>query len=305
MLLAYLLSSHLLSSHLLSSHLLSTHLLSTHLFVTNMANTATLIAREALKEALPDLKITTKKTTSSALHPIDFVGNLQLWPNFRAEVLQTFNTQTWSATIIKTKVAGPAALGSISEEHMGVSCEASLQGRLGERVGQVLSAVLKAQWYDLMFCSFRGAELPYEGYHKIPDFAAINQAGTVKIVGEAKVPWVTTHSPSRALDMFMRGREEQFRHLLGQISLYMRETQLKYGFLSSYNETIVLRKTVVGRHWVLEYSPVIYHSDEGNTMRGTVSTLQSLYHIALLCQGGWDFGSNTGTRNQKWTTNRQ
>lgn len=40
----------------------------------------------------------------------------------------------------------------------------------------------------------------------------------------------------------------------------MNETNLKYGFMSNYNETIFLRQGFVGGQWELQYSPIIKHS---------------------------------------------
>lgn len=75
---------------------------------------------------------------------------------------------------------------------------------------------------------------------------------------------------------------------------------LKYAFLTTYEQTIFLRKVDIGRAWGLEYSPVIYHNDRGDTAGMTVSFCQSLYHVGLLASAEPDFG-NTGLRRQKWT----
>lgn len=55
----------------------------------NMANPA-MTGADALKEPLPDLKVSQRKTTHHALHQIYFVGKLEPWPNFEAEVANTF-----------------------------------------------------------------------------------------------------------------------------------------------------------------------------------------------------------------------
>jgi hypothetical protein len=56
-----------------------------------MANLTSFAPLSALLEPLPALKIGVKKTTSSALDEIDFIGVLRLWPNFQADVLYTCN----------------------------------------------------------------------------------------------------------------------------------------------------------------------------------------------------------------------
>jgi hypothetical protein len=42
--------------------------------------------------------------------------------------------------------------------------------------------------------------------------------------------------------------------------MYLRETSLKDGFVSTYEETIFLRQELVTDNWELQYSPVIGHS---------------------------------------------
>lgn len=81
----------------------------------------------------------------------------------------------------------------------------------------------------------------------------------------------------------------------------MVESCLKYGFLTTYEETIFLRKADINRVWVLEYSPVIHHDDQGSTTGMTVSFCQSLYHVGLLALVDSDFNTSIGLRNQLWT----
>jgi hypothetical protein len=285
-----------------------------------MANLISLNAHDALLEPLPDLKVSAKHTISSALHPVDFTGDMRPWLNFPAEVLNTYNTQTWSQQAIDARFTGLNAASSTTEEHVVVSCETDVQGRFLGRAGQVLGAVFKDQRLDLTFSSFKGARLPHEGYRKLPDFVVMHPSGEAKVVGEAKVPWVPQHSLSDAISLFDSHAEENFRHLLGnptphilflptntglyigQIATYMLETEIKHGFLTTYDETIFLREVGVNRQWVLEYSPVIFNDNQGSSMGTTgVFLSQCLYHIALVGLGDTKFGVNMGTRNQDWT----
>lgn len=87
----------------------------------------------------------------------------------------------------------------------------------------------------------------------------------------------------------------------GQTADYMLETELKHAFLTTYNETILLRKVDVNRQWTLEYSPVILHSRRGRLETGEVSLRQCLYHMALLGDSDSDFGVDTSIQNQVWT----
>lgn len=91
---------------------------------------------------------------------------------------------------------------------------------------------------------------------------------------------------------------------LGQVAAYMLEIKLKYAFLTTYEETVFLRKVDASTQWAIQYSPVILHSDRGSASSGTVSLCQSLYYVALLGQANPDFGVETGVRNQVWTEER-
>lgn len=181
-----------------------------------MANLTSFAPLSTLLEPLPALKIGIKTTTSSALHKIDFTGALRLWPNFQAEVLNTCNAQTWSQQVIDAKFTGPNAANSTTEEHVVLSCETDVQGRFFGRAGQVLGAVFKAQQQDIMFSSFKASKLPYAGYRKAPDFVIVNRSGSIKVIGEAKVPWIPNHLFSAAIDRFNALEETSFRHLLGK-----------------------------------------------------------------------------------------
>ncbi|KAJ5804692.1 uncharacterized protein N7518_000995 [Penicillium psychrosexuale] len=65
----------------------------------------------------------------------------------------------------------------------------------------------------------------------------------------------------KAVDRFEGGEEKYLRRYLGQLAGQMRELDLKYAFLTTYDETIFVRKVDVESDWGLEYSPVIRHDD--------------------------------------------
>jgi hypothetical protein len=69
---------------------------------------------------------------------------------------------------------------------------------------------------------------------------------------------------------------------ISRIAQYLFELRLKYGVLTSYNQTILLRKVDIGRACGLEYSPVIHHRDRGSISGQTVSFCQSFYHVGVL-----------------------
>lgn len=83
----------------------------------------------------------------------------------------------------------------------------------------------------------------------------------------------------------------------------MHDENIVFGFLSTYNETIFLRKVDIQGVWALEYSPVITHNNEYDPRRGTITTRQGLFHLAVLAENSPAFGKNLpGNQNQRWTS---
>ncbi|KAJ5415997.1 hypothetical protein N7465_004692 [Penicillium sp. CMV-2018d] len=218
------------------------------------------------------------------------------------EVATTYNSQTWNPREIASRLTANFLAGSVHEEQIFVSDERGVQGRLEGRAGIALGAVFGAQNHDLKLGASKGALPPYPGYKKAPAFMLMTSAHEAKIVGEVKVPWIREHNRKRLITEFESGaKQDNFRHVLDQIAECMIDSRLKYGFLTTHEHTIFLRKVEVGRSWGLEYSPVIYHSDRGSTSGRTVTFCQSLYHIGLLTLADSNFDTSTGMRNQKWT----
>jgi hypothetical protein len=232
--------------------------------------------------------------------------------------MNTFNAQTWSMQPLDSRITGAAAAGSVDEEQVFVSNERGVQGRVEGRAGLVLGAAFRAQQRDLVLGDSRGALPPYRGYSRQPDFVMKTSSDAAKIVGEAKTHWIDKHDIRKALLNFEAGISDRlFRHQLGQtyatmfdsrahtyigqIAEYMLDMHLKYGFVTTYNQTIFLRKVDVGRTWALEYSPVILHSAVGSTTGQQASVCQSFFHVGLLALANSDFGTSTGMRTQSWT----
>lgn len=174
-------------------------------------------ASSLLLEPLPNLDVSILRTTSHALHGIQYVGALQPWANFKAEVANTYNAQTWNQQIIASKLTGNLLAGSVNEDRIFVCDERGAQGRLEGRAGTALGAAFSAQQQDLQLGAFKGALPPYPGYKKAPDFVLKNQANMAKVVGEAKVPWIAKHHIRDLVRQFEAGfNEDNLRHALGQ-----------------------------------------------------------------------------------------
>ncbi|KAF7529994.1 hypothetical protein PCG10_004969 [Penicillium crustosum] len=61
--------------------------------------------------------------------------------------------------------------------------------------------------------------------------------------------------------MFEEGDNDGLRHILGQVARYMRALITTRASLSTYNETIFLRKVDSQGVWTLEYSPMVMYDN--------------------------------------------
>lgn len=152
-------------------------------------------------------------------------------------------TQTWSMRVAEHKLKSR----SLDEEKVYAGDEHGLQRRFQQSVGQVVGAALEAHSAGIK-CDL------------ILDCALIstdtNELQMLEAVGELKVPWVGDHDV-----LLASGLDKDFRHLLSQIIRYMLKLQMKYGWISNYEQTIFLRQTCVGDTWGIEYSPIIKSTD--------------------------------------------
>lgn len=92
-------------------------------------------------EPPPDLDISDRHTIHHALRPIKFVGALQPWANFKAEIVGTYNSQSWNPQVLASKLVGNSLTGSVDQERVFVSDERGVQGRLAGRAGTALGAI--------------------------------------------------------------------------------------------------------------------------------------------------------------------
>ncbi|KAJ5613623.1 hypothetical protein N7528_007277 [Penicillium herquei] len=93
---------------------------------------------------------------------------------------------------------------------------------------------------------------------KIPDIAMVDDRDLLLVVGEVKTPWM------HDLKNTMLEDEVEFRNYLGQISRYMYYSKRKFGFLTTYSQTIFLKQAPDPEHpktMALWYSSVIKNDD--------------------------------------------
>ncbi|KAB8224948.1 hypothetical protein BDV33DRAFT_199232 [Aspergillus novoparasiticus] len=266
-------------------------------------------SQSSVKERLPNLLLGNNRTKRNALHPINFVGELKQWANFEQDVITEFQNHIWSSKrVLDYKPHGFLPLPSQRNEHVAVGDETGVQGRWQEHVGQVMSSVFLDKGLDLTLGDFRASCSTYskrpdvaciahvqhvQSWHDNPPLPAQQVPHDLLFVGELKTPWITEHSLSQGID-----NSKSFRHILGQIAQYMKDLNLKYGFMATYNETVFLRqeKDGVTGKWELQYSPVIMHSTSGTSK--TASLRQCIWYMARCAEAQRHVTNDT--RRQLW-----
>lgn len=246
-------------------------------------------SRDVVRDALPPLRISPDHTTSSALHPISFVGPLREWQNFIRDVENFDTNQRWSRIVINHELVSR----DLNREKVWLGDEYGLQGRFQQSVGQTVGASLEAQAIGISFGDFKASGVAYD---KVPDCALIATNSPVlprlKAVGELKVPWVKEHD-------FMAYSHSNYhmRRLLAQPIQYMLELDVKFGWLSTYHQSIFLRQTYVNNAWGIEYSPIIYATTRYTPTDGNadVSAKQCYFFLASLANAHGPVGNSTPT----------
>jgi hypothetical protein len=74
---------------------------------------------------------------------------------------------------------------------------------------------------------------------------------------------------------------------------------LKYGVLTTYDQSLFLRQAVVGGEWELQISPVKYHDDTSSTTTATVR--ECFWHVGQIASPGATFNRTIGASFQGQT----
>ncbi|KAJ5131580.1 uncharacterized protein N7515_007619 [Penicillium bovifimosum] len=202
-------------------------------------------------------------TKSDSTHNLEFKATLVHWNTFDKEVRALSHRIDWKnfpsvlAYAPTEKHAGPHHTYS---EHWLCGDELSVSGRFGQNVGHITSSVFRAlnipSWFgDYRTCVNGTVE------RKVPDFVMVNAQGHLQAVGEMKTPWM--HN----LKNVMLSDQTEFRHCLGQISRYMYLSKMKYGFLTTYDQTIFFKQAPSpgkAKELALWHSDVVYYHQGGN-----------------------------------------
>ncbi|KAJ5667812.1 uncharacterized protein N7477_006382 [Penicillium maclennaniae] len=163
---------------------------------------------------------------------------------------------------------------------MNVGQESTLQGRFQALIFMVVNLVLQ-----------------YHQHQGEPDAVLINQAFQIKAVGEIKTWWIDAHQLGQSLP-----ETAWLRRILAQPVDYMLEHQCKYGFITTYEESIFLRQVKYSDGtWGIEHSPLDSGFDLARVStsgEAVLSTRQCFYHFSCAAEQNGDV--NNPTPRKDW-----
>ncbi|EFR01366.1 hypothetical protein MGYG_04373 [Nannizzia gypsea CBS 118893] len=242
------------------------------------------------------------RTTTGALHKIYYNGKVIKW-DFTQAALKYSSNRSLDPKKISTESRG---LYSLYHEHYLCGDEQSVCGRFAQNVLTPVTAVAFANNITTRFGDFKVSAESKAKKKLIPDFVAVHCTATkvnelsakdipeMMFVGEAKTPW--NHNLQSAYrDYFSNDpstiSKSWLRHALGQIAQYMHHYQMKYGFLTTYNDTIFIKQGPIEKtsEWALYISPPIHYSAVADESKGypVVTVRQCMYYLMrATCDGG-------------------
>ncbi|OOQ88038.1 hypothetical protein PEBR_14693 [Penicillium brasilianum] len=194
-----------------------------------MPRPAVHIGPKTLVEAsAPRLQIGPYHTTSSALHSLEFTGNLRPWPGFLSAVQNTHDSYAWRNECLglSLRTRDPYTYGNVV-----VGDEHGVQGRFHKYFGDTMNAVFNSQSMGMRFANFKCIQSTYSG---IPDVILMDDNHQLKVVGELKVPWIRDHDIAKNYY-----RRDGLRKILAQPIQYMQALGCVHEFLSNYDQTIL------------------------------------------------------------------
>ncbi|EGE04538.1 hypothetical protein TEQG_03409 [Trichophyton equinum CBS 127.97] len=231
-------------------------------------------------------------TTTNAFHPTYYRGKKESW-DLASEVWDAIDEIKNNSPLSYTLRGIPENPYSLGREHYLCGDEQSICGRFVQNV-----------------CS----ESREKEHSKVPDFVAVhctakdlkglkeldrNEYPYLKFIGEAKTPW--NHDLGKIYENFVAGKKTKINSALGQISKYMYQHKIRYGFLTTYNETIFLKqKLFKDSTWGLLVSTPVSSDIEANRKTGAVSLRQCLYYLMCVTEDPKNRIADNTTPLEQW-----
>ncbi|KAK2768454.1 hypothetical protein FQN54_000309 [Arachnomyces sp. PD_36] len=331
--------------------------------------------QDILSHSIPELLRDDKlRTSSEALHRIQFCGELSRWESFEEEVQRFFRDQVpqlppYVISLRPDPKHHPAA--EFYNELVFCGDELSISGRFSQNVLHPVTVASSQMAFNVRFGDFqicREAHPPKPDSKKskkrdsaptrrvykndelvamdkadvaelsakkdptrlVPDYAAVNEVdNSLRFLGEAKTPW--NHTLQKYIDDYKGNLKKKLEqafgkhpiltydlnvllnlYFTGQVAQYMYIFKLKYGFFTTYNETIFLKQVQrPDGTWKLCYSSPVRHKAgtvPGRT-RGSppdnrsvgISLRQCMFYICGVTKGGPPkYLVNNNTPFEKW-----
>ncbi|KAH8805001.1 hypothetical protein F5884DRAFT_754579 [Xylogone sp. PMI_703] len=242
--------------------------------------------------------------TDRAVYNLYHIAPLYEWDDFEREVRLLAKAKGLSRRHLALSPKGLEGKENHSaNEQTFVGDENSVHGRVFENDGGLVTSVLQDEQILCCFGDASASLWPTDS-HGFPDVVLMTNDGCVRFVREMVIPWV--HKLHRAMR-----NERRWRKFMGQTSRYMWLGGCKYGFLSTYDETVFLKQDIDPQNpggYALFYSDIILHSTSSEEVpgpnpqpedfRNTVSLRECMLYIGREIQNGnWPL-ANTMTINQ-------
>ncbi|KAJ5329047.1 hypothetical protein N7452_009437 [Penicillium brevicompactum] len=215
--------------------------------------------------------------SKSSIQSDEYLRKIRNWDQFEYNARKHYLKTQLSGNVLG--YTGPGGAFEMSSNEVFLcGDESSVVARFGQNVGHVMTKVFQTDrsqdnsLRDISFGDYRALRED-KSSAKCPDIAigkkevtgkkeAIGKKRELLCVGEAKTPWSVDLDGIKYADK----NGVPFRRLLGQISGYMNQLNLKYGFLTTYEKTIFLKREThpdfkaQTHNLVLWHSPAIYHN---------------------------------------------
>ncbi|KAL8949739.1 MAG: hypothetical protein Q9222_004185 [Ikaeria aurantiellina] len=232
-----------------------------------------LTAYHLTTQRLPDIAQNPKKTGHISTSSHAFVGLFTKWVSFEREVRQNTIGQAWSGRTLTYRdgfmdrqaiLRSSSPMYNLFQNNFGIEVSMVLQssqqgadfaeivrcanetgvvGRFQQQVGHVMSHVGLDLGMHLYFGDW------HDKSHLVPDLTIWTDEGdnsVPKVCGEMKTPWTLELGDDMAVDNEDPDRfETVFAARAGQIANYMREHDRKYGFLTTYEDTVFFKQETI------------------------------------------------------------
>ncbi|RAK90829.1 hypothetical protein BO79DRAFT_280995 [Aspergillus costaricaensis CBS 115574] len=161
-------------------------------FQMNRLGTATeLRAEDLVQFHIPELRIGDRRTISDSTHNIEYLATLVRWNTFEQEVRQAFEGIQWPThrEVLAYEPPRNATGNNTCHEQLLCGDEHTTVARFGQNVGHIMTSVFQTMRLDARFGDFKTCSDAEVG-GKVPDIVLVDDTGKLKVIGEAKTPWM-------------------------------------------------------------------------------------------------------------------